>query len=76
MNHTSLADPVTGELYEKESEFVNQIALLRLDTLVWHEVRCKKGRKMESCLPDLFNFSSDLINDRILIFGGMLGTYA
>ena len=66
-------DPVTGKMLIKNSEFVEQISLLRLDTLTWYEVAYQKGNKKLPGLPKLFNFSSEIINDRILIFGGMHG---
>ena len=47
-----------------------------MDTLEWFEVKYKmEGGSLEK-MPDLFNFSSNLLDDKILIFGGMMGSYS
>ena len=54
-----------------ESEFVTQIAVLRMDSLQWFEVFFK-GNNMP---PDLYNFSSAIYDDELILFGGMQGNY-
>ena len=69
-----LSTPAPDTYYS--SEWVNEIALLRLDTLTWHKVHFKKELLSLKCFPHLFNFSSELIDDRIIVFGGMFKTYS
>jgi len=57
-----------------DSEFVNEIALLRVDTLTWYKAHFKKELFALKCFPELFSFSSELIDDRIIVFGGMFKT--
>ena len=59
----------------KPSEFVDQVALLRVDSLEWFEVRYKQSNKMINSFPQLYNFSAALIDDQIVVFGGMKGAY-
>ena len=63
------ANPEPDVIYE--SEFVNDVALLRVDSLVWYKVRFKAEYEGLAQFPELFNFSSSIIDDRIIIFGGM-----
>jgi len=63
------ANPEPDVFYE--SEFVNDVALLRVDSLVWYKVRFKHEYGGLAQFPELFNFSSSLIDDRVIIFGGM-----
>ena len=61
------SDPEEGHI----SEFVEQICLLKMDTLEWHEVYFRnKG------FPELYNFASNIINDQMLVFGGMKKDYS
>lgn len=60
------------QLTSSDSEFVRQVAVLKLDTLEWHEV-VFRGQG-EHC-PDLYNFSASLWGDEILLFGGMSNRY-
>lgn len=59
-----------------KSEFVSTVSLLRLDTLTWYLAKFKLGGARLDRFPDLYNFSSEMVGDRILIFGGMLGRYS
>lgn len=43
-----------------------------MDSLEWLEVKYSAS----SQLPDLYNYSSSLVDDQILIFGGMQGNYS
>ena len=66
--------PDPGETFN--TEFISQISVLRLDSLEWFNVGCKDNRKGTlSTFPELYNFSSFLLDDMILIFGGMQGSY-
>ena len=67
------ANPAPDVVYD--SEFVNQIVVLRVDSLEWSEVKYMKGEHALDRFPDLYNFSTALMDDRIVIFGGMQGTY-
>ena len=58
------------------SEFVNQIVVLRLDSLEWSEVNFMTGDQSLDRFPDLYNFSTALMDDKIVVFGGMQGTYS
>lgn len=42
-----------------------------MDKLVWYEALFK-GNNMP---PDLYNFSSSIFDDELIIFGGMGGNY-
>ena len=59
-----------------KSEFVSSVVVLRMDTLIWYDV---KFRDSEGCLkkfPNVYNFSSEIADDKIFIFGGMLDTHS
>lgn len=47
-----------------------------MDSLEWFEVKYKSEDGSLSKVPDLFNFSSNIIDDKIIIFGGMQGSYS
>lgn len=61
---------------KNDSEFVNSISLLRVDTLEWSLVKYKKDYFSLDSFPELFNFSSALMYDQIVVFGGMQGSYS
>lgn len=63
-----IADPAPPLI--QNSEFVNSIWLLRVDSLEWHYVNCKQNE-----FPQLYNYSSSLSEDKIIIFGGMNNKY-
>mmetsp|Transcript_28809 Transcript_28809/g.43495 ORF Transcript_28809/g.43495 Transcript_28809/m.43495 type:complete len:82 (+) Transcript_28809:718-963(+) len=63
------ANPEPNVVYD--SEFVNKISVLRVDSLEWFEVKYKSGYRSLENFPELYNFSSALIDDTILVFGGM-----
>jgi len=67
-----IANPEPGLVYD--SEFVDGISLLRCDSLEWFEVKYKQGN-VGLGFPPLYNFSSALIADQIVVFGGMGGGY-
>lgn len=56
-----------------QTEFLNQICVLRVDTLDWYEVKFKNTRDYIDSFPDLFDYTDCLVEDTILIFGGMSG---
>ena len=68
-------EPSLMKTATKPSEFVDQVALLRVDSLEWFEVRYKQSNKMINSFPQLYNFSAALIDDQIVVFGGMKGAY-
>jgi hypothetical protein len=68
------ANPTPDVKYD--SEFVSSISLLRVDSLEWSLVKYKKGNFSLDSFPELFNFSSALIDDQIVVFGGMQGIYS
>lgn len=57
----------------KQTEFVDDIRVLRVDTLEWFKVSYKS--EGFDRFPDLYNFSSALVDDKIVVFGGMKGKY-
>lgn len=68
------ANPTPDIKYD--SEFVNSISVLRVDSLEWSLVKYKKDYCSYDSFPELFNFSSALIDDQIVVFGGMQGIYS
>ena len=58
--------------YPNESEFVTQICLLRLDSVEWYELKYKHQNQ---AVPGLYSFASALVDDDIIIFGGMTTDY-
>lgn len=68
------ANPAPDIKYD--SEFVNSISVLRVDSLEWSLVKYKKDYCSLDSFPELFNFSSALIDDQIVVFGGMQGSYS
>lgn len=56
-----------------DSEFVNQVCVLQLDSLEWSEVKFNIGMDR---FPDLYNFSTAIMDDKLLVFGGMQGCYS
>ena len=56
-----------------QSEFLSQVCVLRVDTLEWFEVKFKQNRDYLDSFPELFDYADCLVDDTILIFGGMSG---
>ena len=46
-----------------------------MDDLIWYNVNYKRQNEGLEGFPELFNFSSCLIDDMIVVFGGMQGIY-
>ena len=71
---------VNAEQKNKGTEFVSQICVLRMDSLTWSTVKYKGPFDIDDAdivaqpkFPDLYNYSSALIGDSIIVFGGMRG---
>ena len=60
-----------SNLDEDPSEFVKEICLLKMDSLEWYEVYLKN-----KTFPEMYNFASTIVNDQIVIFGGMNQDYS
>jgi len=55
------ANPEPNVVYN--SEFVNKVSVLRVDSMEWFEVKYKSGFRSLDSFPQLYNFSSALIED-------------
>ena len=64
-----LANPAPNVILE--SEFVDEICLLKMDTMEW-----KRVKHAGDSFPRLYNYSSTMMDNQILIFGGMDGSYS
>ena len=64
-----------GPNAEDKTEFVDQVCVLRADTLEWFEIKYMRDSSAMDRFPLLSNFSSAMIDDQIVVFGGMKDVY-